>query len=245
MRTAAARPATTLRVPKLRRAIPLLVLLALAALAWRGGAAGALSWPAIGARLQAWRGLAAAHPIAAGLAYVAAYAGFVGLSLPAGGVLTVLGGALFGAVAGGALAVAGASLGAILLFLAARSTLGRWLAQGAGTLVERLRPALQRDGFSALLALRLIPAVPFWLTNLAPALLGMRLLPYAAATVFGIIPATLVLAGIGAGAQSVLARGGAPDLSALLSAPVLLPLLGLAALSLAPVAWRHWRARHA
>ncbi len=101
----------------------------------------------------------------------------------------------------------GASLGAVLLFLLARSTLGGWLAEGARPLVERLRPALERDGFAALLALRLLPVVPFWLTNLAPALLGMRLLPYAAATALGIVPATFVLAGIGAGAAEVLERG--------------------------------------
>jgi uncharacterized membrane protein YdjX (TVP38/TMEM64 family) len=228
-----------------RGLLPVLIVVAVLAAAWRLHLADALSWPAIGGRLAGWRGFAAARPVMAALAYVGLYAGFVGLSLPAGGALTVLGGALFGALLGGALAVAGASLGAVLLFLVARSTLGRWLAAGAAPLVERLRPALQRDGFLGLLALRLIPVVPFWLTNLAPALLGMRLLPYAAATVRGIVPATFVLAGIGHGAQALLARGQAPDLSALLSPTVLLPLLGLAALSLTPVLWRRWRSRHA
>ncbi len=229
----------------MRHLLSALILLAVAAACWRAGLGDALSWHAVGARLTVWRGVAAARPATAALAYVGVYAATTGLSLPTGEVLTVLGGALFGAALGGALAVAGAGIGAVLLFLAARGTLGRWLAAGTAPLVERLRPALERDGFSALLALRLLPVVPFWLANLAPALLGMRLAPYAAATVLGIIPATFVLAGIGAGAEAVLARGQAPDLSALLSPPVLLPLLGLAALSLVPVLWRRWRARHA
>lgn len=228
----------------LRIVAPLLLAAAFVAL-WLGGAGHALSWAAIGERLHAWRAAVATRPVLAAAAYLAAYAAVVGLSLPAGGALSVLGGALFGAWAGGALAVAAATLGAVLLFLLARGTLGAWLARPARPLIERLRPAIERDGFAGLLALRLIPVVPFWLTNLAPALLGMRLLPYVAATLLGILPATFVLAGIGAGASDVLARGERPDLSALLSPPVLLPLLGLAALSLAPGVWRRWRARHA
>lgn len=189
--------------------------------------------------LHAW---IARRPIAAGVAYFLLYASVVSLSLPAGGLLTVTGGLLFGAVAGAILAVLAASVGAVILFLLARGTLGGALANRARPLIERLREPLERDGFWALLALRLIPVVPFWLTNLAPALLGMRLLPYAVATVLGILPATVVLAGIGAGAGEVLTHGGTPDLSLLLSAPVLLPILGLAVLALLPVLWRRLRA---
>ena len=180
----------------------------------------------------------------AAAAYVASYAAVVALSLPVGALFTVGGGLLFGTLAGGALAVAGATGGAILLFLAASSALGPLLAGRAAPFLDRVRPGLQRDGFSYLLAIRLIPAVPFWLANLAPALVGMRLASFAGATFIGIMPASFVFAGIGAGVGSVLAAGGQPDLSVIWSAPVLLPLLGLAALSLAPVIWRHWRARN-
>ncbi len=200
-----------------------------------------LTWQALArhsAGLHTW---IARRPVVSGAAYLLLYAGVVSLSLPAGGLLTVTGGLLFGAVVGAVLAVLAASVGAVALFLLARGTLGGALANRARPLIERLRGPLERDGFWALLALRLIPVVPFWLTNLAPALLGMRLLPYAVATVLGIVPATVVLAGIGAGAGEVLAHGGRPDLSLLLSAPVLLPILGLAALALLPVLWRRLR----
>ena len=223
------------------RLLPLLVLVAVVVVAWASGMQHQLSWQAIGSHAGTWRGWVARDPMLAGLGYALLYALVVGLSLPAGGVLTVLGGVLFGVVAGAALAVAGASLGAVLLFLIARSTAGRLLTRRARPLIERFREPLERHGFWALLSLRLIPVVPFWLTNLAAALLGMRLLPFAIATVIGIAPATTVLAGIGAGAAEVLARGQAPDLSLLTSPGVLLPLLGLAALSLLPIAWRRWR----
>lgn len=220
---------------------PLLALAVVVAAALAFGVQHQLSWQAVGGHAAAWRGWVMREPLLAGLSYALGYALVVGLSLPAGGVLSVLGGALFGVVVGSALAVAGASAGAVMLFLIARSALGGMLARRARPLVERLRGPLERDGFWALLALRLIPVVPFWLSNLAPALLGMRLLPFAAATVIGIVPATVVLVGIGAGAATVLARGEAPDLSAMTSPGVLLPLLGLAALSLLPIAWQRWR----
>ncbi len=92
--------------------------------------------------------------------------------------------------------------------------------------------------FSYLLALRLIPLFPFWLLNLAAAACGIRLVPFAAATLLGIIPGTLVYASVGAGLADVLAVGAAPDFAAVFSPRILLPLLGLAALTLVPVVWR-------
>ena len=77
--------------------------------------------------------------------------------------------------------------------------------------------------------------------NLAAALSGMRLLPYAAATLLGIMPATFVFASIGAGLGDVLATGGSPTSRVIFSPRILGPLIGLAALSLLPVAWRRWR----
>ncbi len=230
-------------VRSLRKMFPLLALAAIVALAF--GARQQLSWQAIGQHVANWHGWVTRQPALAGLSYSLGYALVVGLSLPAGGVLSVLGGALFGVFAGSMLAVTGASGGSVLLFLIARSALGEVLARRARPLLARLHGPVQRDGFWpgfwALLALRLIPVVPFWLGNLAPALLGMRLLPFAAATVIGIVPATVVLVGIGAGAADVLARGQAPDLSALTAPGVLWPLLGLGALSVLPVAWQRWR----
>ncbi len=227
-----------------RKFWPLLLILALLAAAFATGLQRHLSWTALAAHEAVLRRLVATAPVAAAAAYVAAYAVAVTLSIPAGALFTVSGGLLFGTLVGGALAVTGATIGAILLFLAARSALAPLLAARAGPFLERVRPGLQRDGFSYLLALRLIPAVPFWLTNLAPALVGFPLASFAGATFIGIMPAAFVFASLGAGVDTVLAAGLRPDLSLIWSPPVLLPLLGLAALSLLPVAWRHWRPHH-
>jgi uncharacterized membrane protein YdjX (TVP38/TMEM64 family) len=222
----------------LARFWPLLVLAGLVAVAWASGATRLLSFEALGqhrAALDAW---VAARPVLAAGAYVLAYVAVVALSLPGGAVMTLAGGLLFGAWLGTALAVVGATIGACLLFLAARSALAPLVAGRAAGLVDRIRPGLERDGFFYLLTLRLIPVVPFWLANLAPALAGMPFGAYAAATAIGIIPATAVFSGIGAGLGDILAAGGRPELGIILSPPILLPLLGLAGLSLLGAWWR-------
>ena len=77
--------------------------------------------------------------------------------------------------------------------------------------------------------------MPFVLANLIPAMVGVRLLPFAVTTFIGIIPGTLVFTSVGVGLGQVFARGERPDLGVIFSAPVLLPLLGLAALSALPI----------
>lgn len=222
----------------------LLVLLAILVIgAWAGGLRDYASFAVVGREQAALRAFVQMQPVVAPLAYVLIYAAGVTVSLPIGALMSVTGGLLFGLVPGTVLAVAGASLGATGVFLLARFVAGDRLAQRVGALMDRVRPRLQRDGFSYLLALRLLPVVPFWLTNLASALAGMRLTPYAAATVLGITPGTAVFVSLGAGLGDTLAAGRRPDLGVVFGPAVLLPLLALAALALAPVMWRAWQRR--
>lgn len=227
-----------------KRLLPLLLIVATLALALAMGGHEQVSWPALAARRSALAEMVQARPLVAAAGYVLIYATAVAVSIPGAVVITVSGGLLFGTLAGAALAVLGATLGASMLFLAARSALGGMLTARAAPWLDRLRTGLARDGFAYLLALRLIPVMPFWLLNLAPAVLGMRLAPFIGATFLGIIPGTLVFASIGAGLGHVLEAGGTPDLGLILSAPVLLPLLALATLSLMPALVRRWRTRH-
>jgi uncharacterized membrane protein YdjX (TVP38/TMEM64 family) len=225
----------------LRRFWPIALLLVLIAGAWASGLTRQISWATLASHQAVLIAWVAAHPFIAPSLYLLIYAAAVLLSLPEAAVLTVAAGLLFGTVSGGILAVAGSSVGAIALFLAVRYHLAEAIAGRRGRFLDGVRGGLRRDGFSYLLAIRLVPAFPFWLVNLAAALSGMRLLPYAAATVLGIMPATFVYASIGAGLGDVLSTGGRPDLTVVFSPRVLGPLLGLAALSLLPVAWRRWK----
>ncbi len=228
----------------MKRLWPLLLLLAGLAAAWWLGATRYISWEAL-AENRAWLAAqVAAQPLASAGTYMALYAVAVALSLPVGVWLTLAGGFLFGAWGGAALTVLGATFGASMLFLAARYALAETLAQKAGPRLELLRRGLESGGFWYLLSLRLLPVVPFWLANLAPALVGMRFGPYFLATLLGIIPGTVVFCGIGASLGEVFASGGQPDLRVIFSPPVLLPLVGLAGLSLLGAWWRGRKASH-
>jgi uncharacterized membrane protein YdjX (TVP38/TMEM64 family) len=209
-----------------------LAVVFLVALAWAFGLHRYLTLEALAAQREALAALVAARPVASALMYVAAYIAVVAFSLPGGAVMTLSGGLLFGAFIGACLAVLGATIGAAVLFLLARSAFAPFVAGRAEGLLGPLRAGLARDGFLYLLSLRLVPVFPFWLLNLAPALFGMAFAPYLAATFLGIIPGTLVFAGIGAGLDEVFLSGGVPDLGVIFSWGVLLPLLGLASLSL-------------
>jgi uncharacterized membrane protein YdjX (TVP38/TMEM64 family) len=225
-----------------KRLIPFLLLAAGLAAVWQFGLADRLSWTALSQYQETLQRLVAEWPLLAAAAYVFFYAAAVALSVPEGAAMTVFGGLLFGTITGGVLAVIGATCGAIILFLVVRNLLADVVACRASRLIGRIRPGLERDGFNYLLAIRLVPVVPFWLVNLAPALVGMRLVPFALATLIGIVPSTFVFAWIGAGFAEVLAAGGRPELSSLLSLRFVLPLVALAFLVLLPVILRRAKA---
>lgn len=225
---------------RLQRLWPILLVVAALVGCYAAGLFHLLSLDALSRRQQALRGFALGHPFEAIAAYVALYAAIAAIAVPGGAVLTVAGGLPFGTWLGAAAAVAGATTGATLLFLAARHALADWLAERAGGLLDRIRPSLERDGIGALLALRLMPVVPFWLVNLGAGLIGVPLRRFILTTLFGIVPGTTVFASVGAGIGGVLDAGRSPDLEALLR-PAILPLVGLSLLSLLPMAWRRLR----
>jgi uncharacterized membrane protein YdjX (TVP38/TMEM64 family) len=192
-------------------------------------------------RLVAFRD---AHYLWAVLGFTAAYVVIVGFSLPGATVATLAGGFLFGLFPGVFYNVIGATLGACAVFLAAKAGFGDSVAakvRDAGGAGARLIASLRDNQWSALLVMRLVPAVPFFLANLLPAFAGIKLRPFAITTFAGIIPGTLVFTSVGAGLGEVFARGEAPDLGVIFAPQVLLPLLGLAALAALPMVLRFFR----
>jgi len=228
-----------------RRFAPLALIAAVLAVAFAGGLERYLSFAALAEHRSDLLDWAEARPAAAAAAYVAAYVLVVACSLPGGTVATLAGGFLFGALWGGFFAVIGATVGATLLFLAARSAMGDFLRAKAGPAVAAFEAGFRENALSYMLVLRLVPAFPFFLVNLAPAFLGVRLGVYVVATFLGILPATFVFASIGAGLGSVFDHGEEPDLSLFMEPSVILPLLGLAVLSLLPVAYKKFKGRKA
>lgn len=184
------------------------------------------------------------HFFAASLGFVVVYILLVALSVPGAIWVTLTGGFLFGLFPGVIYNVIGSTTGAILVFLAARAGIGAEVdakIKSTGGLAARMRRALAENEVSALLTMRLIPGMPFFLVNLIPAFVGTTLRRFAWTTALGMIPGTLVFTSVGAGLEHVFAQGGRPDLGIIFSAPILLPLLALAALSMLPMLIRYFR----
>lgn len=197
--------------------------------------------------LLAWRD---ANYLLAAAGYMAVYALVIALSLPGGAIMTLTGGFLFGLLPGTAMTVVAATTGATLIFLVAKAGFGDVLHQrltekGDDDVFARLQAGLRADAFNYLLIIRLVPAFPFWLVNLAPAFLGIPLRTYIGATFLGIIPGTAVYTWVGAGLGEVFARGAEPDLGLIFDPMIIGPILGLAALAVLPVAIRKLRGRSA
>ena len=238
---ATAAPAT----PLWRRLLPVVVLALAIVLVFASGLHRYLSFDALRQNRHVLQDLVAGHQALAALGYVVVYAAAVALSVPGAAVLTVAGGFLFGSLEGTVLVVIGATVGATLLYLAAKTALGDALRARAGGLVHKLEAGFRENALSYLLVLRLVPLFPFWLVNLAAAVLGVPPATYVLGTFVGIIPGSYVYASVGAGLGSVFDQGGEPSLKGALTPQVLVALLGLALLSLVPVAYKRLKGQRA
>ncbi len=228
-----------------RRLLPVAILLVGLALFLLQGLQRHFSFQALcdnHAELTAW---VAAHRGLAQLGFVAGYAVIVAFSLPVATLVTTLSGYLFGTILGAGLSVSGATLGSIVVFIAARTAFHDLLHARAGAALKRLEEGFRRDSFSYLLFLRLVPLFPFWLTNIVSGLLGMRLDRFVLATAIGIVPGAVVYASVGSGFGLLFDKEQVPDLGVLFQWRILGPLLGLAALSLVPVVYRRLRSQKA
>ena len=240
-----------------RRILPLAAIIVVVGAAWL--ASGGVSLEALVHHRAAIDDFVATHRLLAVLSYMGLYIVIVALSVPGAVFLTVTGGFLFGLALGAAAAVISATIGATLIFLAARTALGDPLLRRAGPRANQLARGFRDDAFSYLLFLRLVPAFPFFLVNLVPAFAGLRLGPFIAATAIGIIPGAIVFALAGVGLDSMIAAqknsydqciaaSGTDCRLAFDPADVLTPqliaaLVALGLLALMPVVVKYWRAR--
>jgi len=197
-----------------------------------------LGFEALAAHREALLAYRDAYYGAAVVVFVLAYAGIVTLSLPGATVATLVGGFLFGTFPGVVFNVTGATLGAIGIFLAAKAGFGERLAarmDASAGAVARIKRGIDENQWSVLFLMRLVPAVPFFVANLLPALVGVPLGRYVVTTFFGILPGALVYTSVGAGLGAVFAQGETPDLGIIFEPQILLPLLGLCALAALPM----------
>jgi uncharacterized membrane protein YdjX (TVP38/TMEM64 family) len=196
-----------------------------------------LTLESIKANRDALLGFTERHYVAALVIAFLVYAGAVAFSLPGGLALSLATGFVFGRWVGTVLVVLAATLGATLVFLAARYIFADADRKRLGAWGDKINDGFTQNAFSYLLFLRLVPAFPFFLVNLAPAFTSIPLRTYVLATFVGIIPGTFVFVNLG---QTL---GRLESLRGLLSAETLGALALLGVFALVPVARRALRAR--
>lgn len=193
------------RAGEFRRWIPIGLLVAIMAVGYVEGWYEYLSLANLIRERQHLTEFVGTYLLLALAAYVAIYAVSVALSFPGASFLTIAGGFLFGWLTAGLATVFAATLGATVVFLAARSSLGTALKARAGPFLNRLSSGFRENAMSYLLFLRLTPIFPFWLVNIAPAIFHVPVGTYVFSTLVGIIPGTFAFAFIGSGLDSVIA----------------------------------------
>lgn len=178
------------------------------------------------------------------LVFIAAYTTVVTFSLPGAAIASITGGFLFATFPGSFYNIAAATTGATLIFLAARWGLGERLAAkmeaGEGA-VKKIKDGIDENQWSMLFLIRLVPAVPFFVANLVPAMVGVPLHRFVISTFIGIIPGAVVYTSVGSGLGDVFARGQTPNLGIIFEPQILLPILGLCALAALPMVLKLFR----
>lgn len=222
-------------IAALKRLWPLAVLGLLIAAIALSGVTRYLNLQALQTHEAVLRGFIDQHLLVSLAVFMAVYAASTAASLPGASILTLAGGFLFGTWVGGTATVVGATVGAVLVFYAVRTSLGEALrgkAERDGGRLKSMMDGIRDGAFGYILTLRLMPIAPFWLVNVAAGAAHAPVRAYTLATFLGIMPATFIFSGIGAGLGAVLARGGEPDLHVFTQPAVVLPLAALGLLSL-------------
>jgi uncharacterized membrane protein YdjX (TVP38/TMEM64 family) len=190
---------------RVRRWLPLALLVGVSVLALVSGAAQLLSLDRLLASRLWLRGFVEAGYVRALVAAYCLYVGAVVVSVPATLILTMICGFLFGIVPGALTAICAATTGAAIVFAIGRGPGADLLARLGGGRMAALANGFRRDAFGYIVVLRLLPLFPFWVTNLAPAALGVKLRVFVVATFLGLLPGALVYATTGAGIEDVVA----------------------------------------
>jgi uncharacterized membrane protein YdjX (TVP38/TMEM64 family) len=137
----------------------------------------------------------------------------------------------------------GATIGATLLFLAARTALGESLRKKAGPLLTKMEKGFKENAVSYLLFLRFVPLFPFWLVNLAPAFFNVPLRTFVWTTAVGILPGAFVFTQAGAGLNAIFENEGVFSVHTILNTQLKIALVCLGIFALIPVAIKKYRAR--
>ena len=216
---------------------PIYLIVAVMVGAWQLGLFQYLSLETLREQQEVLQGFVANNLVLAVAIFIAVYAAATLFMVPGALWITIAGGFLFGLVGGSLATITGATLGASLLFFAAKTSIGSALRDRAGPFMAKMESGFNENPFSYMFALRLLPVVPFPVANIAPALLGAKYREYAITTAVGIIPGVIAYTWVGSGLGATFAAGEDPNLG-IIAKNMLPALAALGVVSLIPVAYK-------
>jgi len=226
-----------------KKLLPVAVLVAILVAFFATGTHNHLTFETLRANYVDLQSFVADYFILAMAIYVVGYAIVTAASLPVASLLTLVGGFLFGWLLGTVFTVIGATIGATILFLAARTSFGEPLRQKVKPYIGRMEQGFHKDAFNYLLFLRLMPVFPFFVVNLVPAFLGVSTRLFVITTFIGIIPGSAVYNVIGSGLGEIFESGEEFSLQNAINQEIIIGLAGLALVALAPIVLRKIKGR--
>ena len=219
----------------MKRWWPVIVLAALIIAAYFLGFFDALTFENLEKHHLTIKETVAEHFVLMSIVYILLYVVITALSVPGASILTITGGYLFPMPVSVIYTVIGATGGATIIFLIARTSLGAFLKEKAGKTMKKMEEGFRKGEISYMLFLRFIPLFPFWLINIAPAFFGVRLITYVWTTFVGIIPGTYVYCQAGRGLDEIFASGKPFSLDTIFNTQIKIALIVLAVFAIIPI----------
>ena len=216
---------------------PVYLIVAVMVGAWQLGLFQYLSLDTLREQQEVLQSFVAENLVLAVAIFIGIYAAATLFMIPGALWITIGGGFLFGLVGGAIATIAGATLGASMLFFAAKTSIGSALRDRAGPFMAKMEAGFNEHPFSYMFALRLLPVVPFPVANIAPALLGAKYREYAITTAVGIIPGVVAYTWVGSGLGATFAAGEDPNLG-IIAKNMLPALAALGVVALIPVIYK-------
>lgn len=230
---------------KIKKLIPIVVIIALIASYYIFDLGQYVTFEKLKAQHAQMQKFTSEHYTLASLIAIVTYIVTVSLSLPIAGLLTIFIGYLFPIPLSTLLVVVGATIGATIIFLAARSASSALFYERVKPFLRKIEPNMRENAAGYLITMRLIPLIPFWLLNLAPAFLNVPLRTFVWTTFVGIIPGSYVYTQAGSGLASVFEESDHFSFGAVFTTEVIWAFALLILFSLIPTIykliqkWRH------
>jgi uncharacterized membrane protein YdjX (TVP38/TMEM64 family) len=217
------------------RFIPILLILILMTIVFATDAHHYLSFENLKQHRETLQLMVDHHPILAPLLFIGIYVVSTALSIPGGAVLSILGGFMFSQPFSTMYVVTGATIGASLVYFAAKTAMHDILKKKANPFLQKMQKGFQENAANYLLFLRLIPLFPFWLVNIAPAFFGVGLITFVWTTFIGIVPGSFVLTQAGTGLGAILDAGGEINIHTIFNFQMRIALIALGLFAILPI----------